>query len=389
MKTKLKQFLASAFLALLAVLGAHAQHVTEQQREQDANLVRAERELSRLRRENPNDAEIARRHDQASRAALQRARERVGLDPAEGRGGLVRVAATTASTPRIGFVGSTGGPTLEAFRQGMRNEGYVEGKDFVLELRFTEGRQERFPALVDELLRLRVDVLLAGSPTGAIAALRADTTTPIVIAGVTDPHGLAKALGRPFDHVTGTSVAMREAGGPWVELLKQASPGLTRVAVLSNPAHRSRDRWLGDIRAAAQRLGVAIEVHEAVDSASLDATIAAITASGAQGLIVTGEPIFLIERAKLISLARDCLMPAVYFSKIFADSGGLLAYGGSLEDSYRMAPRYIARILKGAKPSELPVEDARVELVVNKRAASILGISIPEELVRRADKVIE
>jgi putative ABC transport system substrate-binding protein len=303
--------------------------------------------------------------------------------------GLMKVGATASKVHRIGYVASTAGPTFEAFRHGMREAGYVEGRDFVLDARFTEGRQERFPALVEELLRGGVDVLLAGSPTGAIAALKADTTTPIVIAGVTDPHGLAKALGRPSGHVTGTSVASREAGGRWVEMLKQASPGMAHVAVLANPAHRSRDRWVGDIREAAQRLGVRIDVHDAGDTATLDAALGAVAASEAQGLIVTGEPVFLIDRAKIIAFAERRRMPAVYFSKLFADSGGLLAYGGSLEDSYRMAPRYIDRILKGAKPSELPVEDTRVELVVNKRAASALGIAIPEELVRRADKVID
>ena len=193
MKTKLKQFLAGIFLALIAVLTARAEPMTQWQREQDASLVRQERELSRLRRENPNDAEIARRHDQASRAALQRARERVGL---------IRVSATAGSMPLIGYVASTGGPTFEAFRQGMRDAGYVEGRDFVVEARFTEGRQERFPALVDELLRAGVDVLLAGSPTGAIAALKADTTTPIVIAGALEiaiPEELMRRADKVID----------------------------------------------------------------------------------------------------------------------------------------------------------------------------------------------
>lgn len=381
MKAKLKQFLAGLLLAVLAVIPAGAaEPLADWQREQDAGLVRQERELSRLRRENPDDAQVARRHEEASRAALHRARERVGL---------IRVSAAPARTPRVGYVASTGGPTFEAFRKGMREAGYEEGRDFVLDARFTEGRQERFPALVDELLRGGVDVLLAGSPTGAIAALKAETSTPIVIAGVTDPHGLARALGRPSGHVTGTSVASLEAGARWVEILKQASPGVSHVAVLANPAHRSRDRWLSDIRGAAHRLGVTIEVHDAGDLATLDAALVAIGSGGAQGLIVTGEPVFLIERARIIAFAEQRRMPAVYFSKLFADSGGLLAYGGSLEDSYRRAPRYIDRILKGAKPAELAVEDTGVELVVNKRAAGALGIAIPEELMRRADKVIE
>jgi putative ABC transport system substrate-binding protein len=380
MKRKLRRFLLAAFLALVAVLTARAEPMTPWQQAQDERLVREERELSRLRSENPGDVGIARRHDEASRAALDRARERVGL---------IRTSTTARSMPRIGYVASTAGPTFDAFRQGMRDAGYVEGRDFSLEARFTEGRQERFPAMVDELLRRGVEVLLAGSPTGAIAALKADTSTPIVIAGVTDPHGLAGALGRPSKHVTGTSVASREAGARWVEMLKQVCPGMTQAAVLANPAHRSRDRWVGDIREAALRLGVRIDVHDAGDSAGLEEALAAIAASDAQGLIVTGEPVFLVDRAKIIAFAERRRIPAVYFSKLFADSGGLLAYGGSLEDSYRMSSRYIDRILKGAKPSDLPVEDTRVELVVNKRSAQALGIALPEDLLRRADKVIE
>jgi putative ABC transport system substrate-binding protein len=297
--------------------------------------------------------------------------------------------AGSAKVHRIGYVASTAGPTFEAFRQGMRDAGYVEGRDFVLDARFTEGRPERFPALIDGLLKGGVDVLLAGSPPGATAALRADTNTPIVIAGISDPRGLARTLGRPDDHVTGTNVLTREVGGRWVEILKQACPGTTRAAVLLNPSHHSRERWLGDIGEAAQRLGVAIDVHHVSTAAMLDGALAAVAASGANGLIVTGDPVFLIDRAKIVAFAGKHSLPAVYFSKLFAEAGGLLAYGGSLEDSYRRAPRFIDRILKGAKPGELPIEDASVELAVNQRAARALGIAIPEELVRRADKVIE
>lgn len=367
------------------LIDAVAQFFHDAGRMHDERLVHYERALSRSRRQHPDDTEIVSLHRRASWAALARARERVGA----GGAGLVPVSAAAAKVARIGYVASIGGPTFDAFRQGMREAGLVEGRDYVLETRFTEGRPERFPTAIDELLKSGIDVLLAGSPPGAIAALRADTTTPIVIAGVTDPHGVARSVGRPHGHVTGTSVASREAGGRWVEMLKQVSPRMSRVAVLANPAHLGRARWASDIRSAADRLGVQVDVHDVADAAALDRALGALADGRAQGLIVTGDPIFLGNRAKIIAAAADCGLPAVYFSKIFADSGGLLAYGGSLEESYRMAPRYITRILAGARPGELPIEDTRVELVVNKRTAERLGIALPDELLRRADKVIE
>lgn len=402
----LKRFIVAAMAALLAVLSARAEAGTlpcsteveceivdavkqffhrADERGYDERLVHFERALSRSRRQHPEDGAIAALHTAVSHLALNRARERVGL----GTAGLVPVAMAAKSTYRIGYVASIGGPTFEAFRQGLRDAGYVEGRDVALEARFTEGRMERFPTLVDELLRSGVDVLVAGSPPGATAALKADTTVPIVIAGITDPRGLAKAMGRPAGHVTGTSLATSEIGGSWVDLLRQVCPDIARIAVLANPAHAGRDRWLRDIRAAAQRLDVRIDVHDVGEASALDGALAAIASGGAQGLIVTGDPVFLIERAKLVAFAEKRQLPAAYFSKLFADSGGLIAYGGSLEDSYRMSARYVDRILKGANPSDLAVEDTRLELVVNKRAASALGIAIPEALARRADKVIE
>lgn len=355
------------------------------ERTHDERLVHYERALSRSRRQHPDDAEIASLHRRASRAAWNRAVERVNARQAD----LARVSASAKKTYRIGYIASAAGPTFEAFRDGMREAGYVEGRDFVLDARFTEGRMERFPGMIDELLRGGVDVLVAGSPPGAVAALKVDTTTPIVIAGVTDPRGLARALGRPAGHVTGTSVASREIGGRWVEMLKQARPEISRIAVLANPAHPGRDRWLRDIQDAAHRLEVRVEVHDVGTASVLDGALAAIGASGVQGFIVTGDPVYLVDRAKIIAFAEMHRLPAVYFSKLFADSGGLLAYGGSLEDSYRMTPRYIDRILKGANPGDLPVEDTKIELVVNKRTARALAIAIPEDLVRRADKVID
>jgi putative ABC transport system substrate-binding protein len=299
--------------------------------------------------------------------------------------------AGTSDAPvrRIGYVSGGQGPTFEAFREELRRAGYVEGKDIVVAARFSQGEAERFPALVAELLESRVDVLVAGSPPGAIAAIKADTTIPIVIAGVSDPLGLARSFRRPSSHVTGSNLSTDAMGGKWVELLKEVSTGARRSAVLLNPAHPSAQRWLADLAASAKALEMQLEFHHARNASELEAAMAAIEGSAADALIVTGDPVFVIERSRIAALAQRKRLPAVYFSKLFVDSGGLAAYGGSLEDSYRRAGVYVDRILKGAKPAELPVEPTRIELVLSRKAAGAIGITLPESLVSRADKVID
>jgi len=292
-------------------------------------------------------------------------------------------------TYRIGYLAGGAGPTFDAFREGLRDAGYVEGRDVVIETRFSEGRAERFPALIAELIERKVDLLVAGSPPGVIAAIKADTSIPIVTAGFGDPAAMARTLGRPASHITGTTLPVKGIAGRWIEMLAQACPDIARVAVLTNPANPSRDTWLADLRQAAVPAGIKLDIHDVGDREALGKALAAIASGGAGGLIVTGDPVFLIERARIVTFAREGKLPAAYFSKLFADDGGLLSYGPSLEDSYRKAPRYVDRILKGAKPADLPMEPATVELVVNLRAAKQIGVAIPDAIVRRADKVIE
>ena len=291
--------------------------------------------------------------------------------------------------PRVGYVAGGKGPAFDAFREGLRAAGYVEGKDVLLEVRFSEGQAERFPALVAEVLESKVQVLVVGSPPGALAAIKADTTTPIVIAGISDPVGLAKGMGRPVDHITGTTIATQGLGGRWVELLREARPGVKRGAVLVNPDHPGAPGWRRDLQASARSLGVELALHETRNAAELDRALAAIEASDADGLIVTGDPVFVFSRDKLVAFAARRRLPAVYFSKFFTDSGGLVAFGGSIEDSYRKSGTYVDRILKGARPSDLPVEPTKLELLVNRKAENALGITLPETLLRRADKVID
>ena len=297
--------------------------------------------------------------------------------------------ASGSQPVRIGFVSGGTGPTFEAFRNGIREAGYAEGRDVIIEARFSDGKAERFPALIAELLSRPVDILVAGSPPGVIAALRADTSIPIVIAGVGDPAAIAKQVGRPAGHVTGVALPIRGVGTQWIPLLKGVKPGVRHVAVLTNPANPSRDVWVRDLRDSAERLDVRLAIHDVGNAAGLDKALATIRASAPDALLVTGDPVFLADRAKIVAFAADCELPAGYFSTLFADAGGLLAYGPSLEDSYRRAPGFVARILKGAKPADLAIEEARVELAVNLRAARALNLAIPKTILERADKVIE
>ena len=304
-------------------------------------------------------------------------------------------AQQSARVYRIGFVSPISpGPTIQAFRQGLREVGYVAGKNVIIEARFAEGRLERLPELMADVLSLKVDVLVTGSELGAQAAKKATTTVPIVFAGVSDPltRGLVASLARPGGNITGVTfgVAGSAFGGKWVELLKEAVPGISRVAVLSNSADPQTAPLLRQIQAAARTFNMKLDVVDAQSADDLERAFAAIGASGAQGIIVTNNPMFAANRAKLVQFAANKRLPAMYFFKLFPDAGGLMSYGGSLEESYRRAAAYVDKILKGAKPADLPIEQpTRLELVINLKAAKAIGLTIPRSLLGRADHVIE
>ena len=297
---------------------------------------------------------------------------------------------------RIGFVvsGSSTALQIDAFRQGLKDLGYVEGKNVVVEARFAEGRFERLPELVAEVLRLKVDVLVVGSTPAALAAKRATTTTPIVFASLFDPvgAGIVASLAHPGGNITGASIGVGGAGlaGKWLELLKEAVPAVSYVAVLSNSANPASTTSVREIEAAAQILNVRLDVLDAGNAPTLDRALATIGMSGAQGIIVTNDPFFTVNRAQLIQFAASKRLPAVYFFRLFADDGGLMVYGASLEDSFRKAATYVDKILKGAKPADLPVEQpTRFELVINLKTAKALGLVVPQSLLLRADEVIQ
>jgi putative ABC transport system substrate-binding protein len=296
--------------------------------------------------------------------------------------------------PRIGYVSATTGPSFHAFRQGLRDLAYVEGKNAIVEARFAEGHTERLPGFVAELIKLKVDVLVVVTTPAALAAKRATTTVPIVFVNVVDPVGvgLVASLARPGGNLTGVAGWVGGSGFPakWMELLKEAVPQVSHVAVLSNSANPHAAWYLQEIQAAPRALRVKLDLLHAGNATTLERAFAAIAASDAQGIIVTGDPFFTASRTKLIEFATNKRLPAMYFARLFADTGGLITYGADLEDSHRRAATYVDRILKGAKPADLPVEQpTRFELVINLRTAKALGLTIPQTLLLRADRIIE
>jgi putative ABC transport system substrate-binding protein len=303
-------------------------------------------------------------------------------------------AQPAARVYRIGFVSPISpGPTIDAFRQGLKEVGYVEGKNVIVEARFAEGRSERLPVLIAELIRLKVDVLVVGSTGGALAAKKATTTVPIVFTGLIDPvaAGIVASLARPGGNITGVTFGIGGSGfaGKWLELLKEAIPSVSHVAVLSNSASPFTALLVEEIRGAGRTLKVKLDVIDAGNATDLDRAFAAIGASGAQAIIVVNDPLFVASRAKLVEFAASKRLPTMYFIRLFADAGGLMAYGGSLEDSYRRAATYVDKILKGAKPADLPVEQpTKFELVINLKTAKALGLTISPSLLARADEVI-
>ena len=294
---------------------------------------------------------------------------------------------------RIGYVLLSSSPASEAFRQGLRDLGYVDGKNVIVETRSADGRPELLPGLIAEVLGSKVDILVADSTPAALAAKAATAAIPIVFAGVTDPvhSGIVANLARPGGNITGASLGMGERfAGKWVELLKETVPGISQVTVLSNSANLTGVGLLTEVRNAARLMNVKLDVVDAGDTARLEAAFAAIGASDTQGLIVPIDPFLFANRAKIAQFAALRRLPAIYSFRLYAESGGLMSYGGSLEDTYRKAATYLDRILKGAKPADLPVEQPTVfELVINLKTARALGLTIPRELLLRANVVID
>jgi putative ABC transport system substrate-binding protein len=311
---------------------------------------------------------------------------------------LAAEAQQAAKIARIGYLAGSlaGNPHLpEAFRQGLRDLGYVEGRTVVIEYRDAEGKLERLPALAVELVALKVDVILAGGTPQALAAKQATRTLPIVFAAHADPvgSGLVTSLARPGGNVTGLSLLAPELVGKRLEQLKQAVPGVNRVAVLWEPGAyvelTERD-ILKETEVAARALGVRLQFVEARGPADFDRAFSDMTRARAGALTVLPSTMFIIERRRLVDLAAKNRLPAVYTSREYVDAGGLMSYGPNIADLFRRAATYVDKILKGAKPGDLPVEQpTKFELVINLKTAKALGLTIPPSVLSRADEVLQ
>ena len=317
---------------------------------------------------------------------------------------LTAEAQQAAKVTRIGYLSPNlaASPHLpEAFRQGLRDLGYVEGRNVVIEYRDAEGKGvERFPALAAELFALKVDVIVVGGSTrAALTAMQATKTIPIVFTGVGDPvtSELVTNLARPGGNVTGLSGLGPELVGKCLELLMQAVPGVSRVAVLSRPGalgERTDKAMLTGAEVTGRALGVRLQFVEArggpEDFDMFDRAFSDMTTARAGALTVLPSNMFTNERRRLVALAAKNRLPAVYPSREFVDAGGLMAYGPNVADLSRRAATYVDKILKGAKPGDLPVEQpTKFELVINLKTARTLGLTIPPSVLARADQVIE
>jgi putative tryptophan/tyrosine transport system substrate-binding protein len=309
------------------------------------------------------------------------------------------VRAQQSAMPVIGYLG-IGSPdtevSLAAFRQGLSEAGYAEGQSVTIHYRWAEGDPERFPALAAELVMLKVHVILtAGGTLAAIAAKRATAAIPIVFTAVGDPveEGLVANLARPGGNVTGLSVTLPDLIGKWLELLKEAVPGASRVALLLKPdamPDRVREVRLKEADVSARALGVELQVFEARGREDFDGVFSDMSKARAGALVVWPTPVFQLERRRLADLAAEHRLPAVFPSRSHVEAGGLMSYGPNLPDLNRRAAIYVGKILKGTKPSDLPVEQpTKYELVINLKTAKALGLTVPPSLLARADEVIE
>jgi len=281
---------------------------------------------------------------------------------------------------------------LDAFRQGLRDLKYAEGQNIVIKDRWADGRVDRFPQLIAELIQLKVDVVVVASTPGARAAKKLATTIPMVFWGVSDPVGLGvvASLAHPGGSITGVALGTEDGlAGKWVELLREVVPHLSPLAVLFNPDARNVDR-LRELRAAAATLKLELVTFEVHRVNELDRAFSSMSKTHVRGLIVVVDPLTLRHRDDIVRLAAQSRLPAIYGFSEFARAGGLLAYGPSVPDQARRAAVYVDKILKGAKPADIPVEQPTTfELVINGKTAAALGLTIPPSLLLRADQVIE
>jgi putative ABC transport system substrate-binding protein len=297
--------------------------------------------------------------------------------------------------PRIGFLAGNSLSSLaarvEAFRQGLRELGYVEGKNIVIEWRSAEGKNDRLPALAAELVRLKVDVIVTAGPLPTRPAKEATATIPIVMAQDPDPvgSGFVASLARPGGNITGLATLAPELSGKRLELLKEIVPKLSRVAVLGTSTRPGNAQSLKEVELAAKAFGVKLQYLDALSPKDIETAFRAASKGRAGAVLVLASGIFNSQRTQVVELAVKSRLPAIYYAAEWVEDGGLMSYGTSFTDLFRRAATYVDKILKGRTPADLPVEQPiKFEFVVNLKAAKQIGLTIPPNVLVRADKVI-
>lgn len=320
------------------------------------------------------------------RRALCLAAAAAAATPAFAQGKVHRIGYLSARTSRSGID--------DAFLEGMRKHGYVEGRNLAIEHRWAGTDPGRLAALADELVRLRVDVIVTATTAGTRAAMQATATIPIVFAAAADPvgSGLVRSLGKPGGNVTGVSLQTVDVARKRLQLARELVPGATRIGLVGQAVGNQQGTTatlVAETLAAAQSLGVALTVREIAAIDALPGAIAHFGSEQVRVLIVQVTPLFLEHRAAVVEQVARARLPAVYEARNFVEAGGLASYGPDLNDSYRKAATYVDRILKGAKAQDLPIEQPdKMDLVVNLRAAQAIGFTVPQSLQARADEVL-
>jgi ABC-type uncharacterized transport system substrate-binding protein len=305
-------------------------------------------------------------------------------------------ARAQQAMPVIGYLGSgslaSSENQLNGFRRGLNEASLTEGRNVVIEYRWSDGRYARLPAMASELVSRKVTAILASGLPAALAAKDSVAGIPIVFVTGADPvrSGVVTSLSRPGGNITGVSQFYGALGGKRLEMLREIVPAAVKVAVLTNPNNPNSSDHLTDVQAVAHATGQEIATATAHSEAEIDAAFASFARAHMDGLLVADDPFFTVNRKHIVVLAGQLRLPAIYYTREYATDGGLIAYGSSTSENYRLAGRYVGRILGGAKPTELPVlQPTKFELVINLRTARTLGIAIPPTLLARADEVIE
>jgi putative ABC transport system substrate-binding protein len=283
-------------------------------------------------------------------------------------------------------------PLLAAFREGLSEAGYVEGQNVAIEYRWVEGHYDRLPALAADLVGRKVDLIMANSPPSALAAKGATSTIPIVFRSGADPveDGLVASLARPGGNLTGVSNLVDELTAKRLELLSDLVPQAGVIALLVNPNNAVAERVVRDVQEAARPKGLQLHVLKATSESEIDTAFASLVQLQASALVVGADPFLSSRRGRLVALASRHAVPAIYAWREFADAGGLISYGPSLTSAFRLVGAYAGRVLKGAKPADLPVQQpTKFELVINIKTAKSLGLTVPPPLLAQADDVIE